>query len=54
MFGTNKAYASEGVSIGVRAGELNPAFAQSMPNFNFEKQQSHVGNPLKMIKEYKS
>jgi hypothetical protein len=25
-----------------------------MPNFNFEKTQSHVGNPLKMIKEYKS
>jgi hypothetical protein len=53
MFGTNKAPlyeadAGEGVPIGMRAGETQTAF--STTNLN----QSHGGNPLKMIKEYKS
>ena len=54
---------SGGVSVGGRAGEKNPGFTKSMQNFNYkqlmavenqQKKQYASGNPLKMIKQYKT
>ena len=53
-----------GISVGGRAGEKHPAFTKSMQKFNenaavrndqkLSKQIYASGNPLKMIKEYKT
>lgn len=53
-----------GVSVGLRAGEKHPAFQKSLQNFNVQHMKTEQktlskklyasGNPLKMIKEYKT